>query len=141
MKGVSGKLLVASGARTAIMESAQSALNLRMANSYARTVPRRRIKMSEIRDRVKIELDGVVAEILRDVSGVDAYRYYTDKILSIPELAVIDREAELPKITYVTKRIVEDWDRHTRVVEVETTLDKEAFDALLKAGWVKEVEE
>ena len=38
-------------------------------------------------ENIKKQLDSIVAEILRDVSGVNALRYYTDLILAIPEIA------------------------------------------------------
>lgn len=42
--------------------------------------------MSNEIEEVKKQIDSIVAEILRDISGVDARRYYTDKILDIPKL-------------------------------------------------------
>jgi len=41
----------------------------------------------EMIENIKKQLDSIVAEILRDVSGVNALRYYTDLILAIPEIA------------------------------------------------------
>jgi len=54
-------------------------------------------KDAEIKKKVKAQMDEIVAEILRDVSGVDALRYYTDKFLSIDHLNITSDE-EVPRL-------------------------------------------
>ena len=82
--------------------------------------------MSEIRDRVIQQVEEIVAEILRDVSGVDALRYYADKILQIPALAIVDRGAELPH------------NPHSATFQYDRHYDYMCAQQDMK-GWVKEI--
>ena len=81
--------------------------------------------MSEIRDRVGRTVAEAIVECWdkRKLSGETARA-----ILSIPELAVVDRKAELP-----------DPDPHNYEGEFEAICATK--DVILKEGWVKEVKE
>lgn len=91
--------------------------------------------MSEIRDRTEVRIRNILGRVLlpenlienkdelvkgRMIRFIDVHRIETlkDLILSIPEIAVVDREARLP---------------------VAFGDPIEFNKALLKAGWVKEV--
>ena len=102
------------------------------------------VKMSEIRGRAKEKVVAVIHlnSYYRCECGKEfrmpSPKSVADVILSIPELVVVDREAELPKYPYplVTqiageKEIVDTWHQ---------VYDKAQQD-MLKAGYVKEVKQ
>ena len=61
-------------------------------------------------EEVKEQIDAVVAEVLRDVSGVDACRYYTDKILSIPEICqLFEPKEEKMEYLYIRCRFCKEY--------------------------------
>jgi len=69
--------------------------------------------------------------------NVEAIERDMERILSIPELAIVDREAELPKC---------DVEYNPLACGAEDDTDNcyrsgwdEAQEAMLKAGWIKEV--
>ena len=82
--------------------------------------------MSEIRDRVKQRLRGLIACNYEPEMQID-------QILAIPEIAIVDREAELP---FFTKHESKEIERLTKG-EVYGLCQVD----VLKAGWVKEVRE
>lgn len=110
--------------------------------------------MSEIRDKVK---DEVIRIILgREYTGFSAYDLakLADKILSIPELAIVDRGAELPQFPYMSgecpicggnlKAIPSTWGKGGGLYckgDCNCYTNTETYRKLfmLKAGWVKEV--
>jgi len=101
--------------------------------------------MSEIRDKVKGELDIALENYFVFVDGIHKQfekgtitweeeglklkelkeEIIAEQILSIPELAIVDREAKLPEKEFVSSN--------------ENCRYKEAQRDMLKAGWVKEV--
>jgi len=85
--------------------------------------------MSEIRDRVRTQFRDILRQHLEAYQqmGLGASERAIYQILSIPELAIVDREAELP-------------DYRMEPYEVHRTIQKAQKD-MLKAGWVKEVKE
>ncbi len=94
--------------------------------------------MSEIRDKVRKELKIIIGNITEGAEEGDELRElnwddsWADCILSIPELAIVDREAELPK--------------HLKMMWCHSSKDMayEEFaleDSFRKAGYVKEEKE
>lgn len=65
--------------------------------------------------------------------------HFIDQILSIPELAVVDREAELPKIIEQKPKL--GTIAETLYLKQEVKLQKKAQQDMLKAGWVKEIKD
>ena len=92
-------------------------------------------------------IDGIVSEILRDVSGVDAHRYYTDKILSLTAenkdgkyaLRIVQLDGELPKYPYNPEEC------ETRPKYQTLLRQREGYimarGDMLKAGYKKVIEE
>ena len=82
--------------------------------------------MSEIRDRAIHQLVNILVnyEADRDYSLSQS----VDKILSIPELAVVDRKAELPAFPLAT-------------LKANQSCYEAMSEWMLKAGWVKEVKD
>jgi len=87
--------------------------------------------MSEKLESVLGQLEEIVAEVIGDVSGVGALRYYAEKILDVPGIAVVDRRAELPKMTEILLGAT--WEEQREVSYSQAQQD------MLRAGWVKEV--
>lgn len=101
--------------------------------------------MSEIRDKVRGDIaviitsliDNRVANFGKLFPTADIFSLVDQILKSIPELAIVDRGAELPLLT---------WDEvKGTAVEVDTdtwakflVMMKVQLDRLLKAGWVKE---
>ena len=52
-------------------------------------------EQAEALEKIKDKMDAVVAGILRDVSGVDAYRYYTDEIIGLVKEALGEKKPQL----------------------------------------------
>jgi len=105
--------------------------------------------MSEIRDKVTEEIQGI---LLRYMSAIHAELihshddvFLTEKILSIPELAIVDREAELPKeLIHLFELVV--LVNHACIFYYITPEEAglhlaEIAKDMLKAGWVKEVKD
>lgn len=99
--------------------------------------------MSEIRDKAIIALQDLLGGCL-DTEGTDECQHLTDQqvrhlikaILSIPELAIVDRGTELPE------------NPHRKTLELQPYLNNISHKAykvsqqdILKAGWVKEVKD
>ena len=93
--------------------------------------------MSKIRDRVKSKMGYLMLEEVSMPLGMP--EKIVKKLLSIPELAVVNREAELPEIPDFgydlgnCRRAIKD-------EPIEAIYTKAQQD-MLKEGWVKEVEE
>ncbi len=85
--------------------------------------------MSELREDTRQQIKLVLKEIPAHIAKLEVhdYSYYIDKILSIPELAIVDRDAKLPKIGSKER-----W--------LNMMLGQYLVE-LLKANWVKEVKE
>jgi len=97
--------------------------------------------MSKGRDKVKEEIDNRLRGFIISYNQAeDSYQQllivekYRNYILSIPELAVVDRNAELPDnpFTYPHPMV--------RVSEQRAAYMRAQQD-MLKAGWVKEVKD
>ncbi len=82
--------------------------------------------MSEIRDRVNFKLLLILdaCKSAKEEEGFD-FSPYIKHITDIPELAVVDREAELPSDPFTIRVCCETYARSCR--------------RLLKAGYVKEI--
>ncbi len=92
--------------------------------------------MSEIRDKVKRQLD----DIFRDYMSGETWDNCAKKILSIPELAIVDREAELPK-RMTREAIPGDM---ARSMELNKNINfgyEQAQQDMRKAGWIREIKE
>lgn len=85
--------------------------------------------MSEIRDKVKRKLEAILT--YDETNTIEKVM----SILSIPELAIVDREAELPKLKSLTGEapLAE---KTAYLLGVTDTGEQ-----VLKAGWVKEVKD
>ena len=92
--------------------------------------------MSKIRDRVKKKLSWVYTEIGTPSGNRITYLSpdEIEQILSIPEIAVVDRDAELPRNPY--RCCTED-----EILRESHYSYKEAQNKMLKAGYVKEIKE
>jgi len=88
--------------------------------------------MSGIRDRVKKQLSWVHTEIGTPSGNQKAYLSpdQIDQILSIPELAIVDRKAELPENPYNPNK---------RGFTAQLSAYSDGQQDMLKAGWVREV--
>ena len=82
--------------------------------------------MSEIRDRAKARVKGLIYTYKR-VKDADLTDDLANQILSIPELAIVDKRAELPKLVSTN--------------DMAKTGERVGRYNLLQAGWVKEVKE
>lgn len=100
--------------------------------------------MSEIRDNAREKISRILCSVDKGLAGRAVnrkpYLLKADKILSIPELAVIDRKAELPWNEDIPKEFNElacgaedDSDNVSRRAYMLAQQD------MLKGGWVKEV--
>lgn len=87
--------------------------------------------MSEIRDRTHIK----IASLMRKYFLIKTPEDITDQILSIKELAIVDREAKLPECP--TKA------DETKDIEIHRYKQgyRQAQQDMLKEGWVKEIKE
>ena len=91
--------------------------------------------MSEIRDKVKREIGQAIIVGFLDYCNVDALRLYEfieNKILSIPELAIVNREAKVPQ-----RKVLGSKDNAYRDTYMQGEID--AQQDMLKGHWVKEV--
>ena len=99
--------------------------------------------MSEIRDKVIYQLANILVNY--EVDKDHSLNRSVDKILSIPELVVVDREAKLPKDIY--NELLACPKSVQRAIETPSDLfiyltgEYDAQLDMLKAGWVKEVKE
>jgi len=91
---------------------------------------------SEIRDRVERILDAIILEAIESYmcDWDEAIDEAKTKILSIPEIAIVDREASLP-VPKLPKRMPET-SESCEVCQLLT--EKRTFFAMLDEGWVKE---
>jgi len=95
--------------------------------------------MSEIRDRVIEQLYAKLKAFETMLSNSEIAEFLDkeammqsgiEQILSIPELAVVDREAELPKNPYLSRGMMKSY---------QYSGYEKAQQDMLKAGWVKEI--
>ena len=87
--------------------------------------------MSEIRDRAEEKITGeIVACASTYTFGtlLEFAKQYASKILAIPEIAVVDRDAELPENPHNSCCATEAW-----------LIYDTAQQDMLKAGYVKEI--
>jgi len=92
--------------------------------------------MSEIRDKVEQQLN----DIFRDYMSGETWDNCAKKILSIPELAVVDRKAELPK-RMTRETIPGDM---ARSMELNKNINfgyEQAQQDMRKAGWIREIKD
>jgi len=89
--------------------------------------------MNEIKGRVICKIAEILSEM--DTDNPDEGIKVIEKIVAIPEIAIVDREAGLPDISRFSDRYWEIFHPSTRFGA------KEAQQDMLKAGWVKEVKE
>jgi len=108
--------------------------------------------MPDTRDRVEKNLREIIiaaecfgrhsSEEVWYEGSEEAENDYTDQILSIPELAIVDREAELPRNHWI-----ETIEQHKAIgIDPQTAIDRklgyaEAQQDMLKAGWIKGVKD
>ena len=91
--------------------------------------------MSEIRDKAREKIKGLQLELRQTIGAPRneamsvrernenkniAVDHFIDRILSTPELAIVDRKAELPDGVF-------DYEQHKRILK--------------EAGWIKEIKE
>jgi len=87
--------------------------------------------MSEIRDKTELQIKGILLKCFTKTR--EWTQTATDKILSISELAIVDRKAKLPYKPYDVGGVI-------RNEGFYIAYDKAQQD-MLKAGWVKEVKD
>ncbi len=82
--------------------------------------------MSELREDTRQQIKLVLKEIPAHIAKLEVYdySYYIDKILSIENLTIVDREAELPKAVW------------NMPLEMR---DRKVQQDMLKEGWIKEI--
>lgn len=91
--------------------------------------------MSEIRDKTKQRVEAILSQLVLDIQTVCEDYHYDCKLdalkalWEIPELAIVDRDAELPSHY---KGMGTEW-FHEGIIELQSQED------MLKAGYVKEV--
>lgn len=86
--------------------------------------------MSEIRDRVRRTIWGKVHDHCRQ--GSIPKIPIEDQILSDRNIAIVDREAKLPELTYASYGDI-------KIQELANHCYKAMQDEMLKAGWVREI--
>jgi len=96
--------------------------------------------MSKIRDRVKEKVANVVWPNWRNLANYHQIKVFedVDEILSIPELAIVDREAELP-LTLSNEKMARAFGGYDFRTSDMREVCKAEQKNMLKAGWVKEV--
>lgn len=98
--------------------------------------------MSEIRDRVEKDWAKVMSNIPTMRKSVDIGSLI-EVLLAHQDVAIVDRKAELPRLTYDEYMAIHsDWAKTSETVEnLMRRITLETCYKVLKAGWIKEVKD